>query len=364
MDAAFMSAAPPGGGSLRARLLKKFFQERRAIIVIRLIFWGAVALLVILFGVAMIAMPGKSFPGPLPPLAREETEIRDRLKGHIGKLAGEIGERNLQQYEALKAAARYIEQTLRGLNYPLNVQVFKVEGEEVRNLEAERTGNSRMEDIILIGAHYDTVADSPGANDNGSGVAAMLELARFFATRHPARTIRLAAFVNEEAPYFGAEAMGSFVYAREARRKNEKIIGMMSLETIGYFSDAKGSQQYPLPFSLLYPDTGNFIGFVANTASRAFLRQTIASFRRHARIPSEGVASPEWVSGIGWSDHYAFWKADYAALMVTDTAPFRYPYYHTAEDTPDKIDYDRLARVVWGLGLAIEEMAGENPQNP
>jgi Zn-dependent M28 family amino/carboxypeptidase len=130
---------------------------------------------------------------------------------------------------------------------------------------------------------------------------------------------------------------------------------MISLETIGYFSDAPHSQAYPSPgLGIFYPKVGNFIGFVSNVHSRALLRRVIALFRRHAKIPSEGAALPAFIPGVSWSDHWSFWRNDYPGIMVTDTAPFRYPYYHSASDTPDKLDYDRFALVVSGMEKVIQ----------
>lgn len=306
----------------------------------------------------IIGMPGDSYSGPLPPLDKEETEIREWLEKHVGTLAGSIGERNLWRYEGLQAAARYIEETFRRAGYKVGLQEFVVEGKVVKNIEIEITGRSLPEEIVVVGAHYDTVPGSPGANDNATGTAGVLELARLLSDRRLARTVRLVAFANEELPFFESDQMGSRVYARRSRERGEKIIAMLSIETIGYYSDEKGSQQYPSPFSLFYPDTANFIGFVANLSSRSLVRQSIASFRRHTAFPSEGVAAPGWMTGIGWSDHWAFWKEGYKAIMITDTALFRYGAYHGPADTPDKIDYDRTARVVAGIARVVTELAG------
>ena len=150
--------------------------------------------------------------------------------------------------------------------------------------------------------------------------------------------------------------MGSLVYALACRQRRENVVAMISLETIGYFDDAKGSQSYPPPFSLFYPSTGNFIAFVGNYSSRRLVRRSVASFRRHTEFPSEGAALPSFIPGVGWSDQWAFWQAGYPALMVTDTAPFRYPDYHRPSDTPDKIDHERMARVVDGLEAVVREL--------
>jgi hypothetical protein len=311
----------------------------------------------------MLAMGGRSYSGPLAPLNREETAVRDGLQKHIQSLAGDIGERNLWKYDALEKSARYIERAFGEAGYTPKPQPFLVQGKAVRNIESETPGTSLRNEIVVVGAHYDSVQDCPGANDNGSGVAAMLEIARLLANRQLPRTVRYVAFVNEEEPFFlNDHEMGSRVYARRSHERNEKIAAMFTVETIGYYSDKDGSQEYPFPFNLLYPKKGNFIGFVGNLASRSLTQRCLASFRRATRFPSEGVAAPSWVPGIGMSDHASFWSEGYPAVMITDTAPFRYPDYHSETDTPDKIDYERTARVTTGLARMVAEVAGgKNP---
>ena len=238
--------------------------------------------------------------------------------------------------------------------------VYEIQSLQVRNLVAEQVGTSSPERIVVIGAHYDSVMGTAGANDNGTGVAAMLELARRFAGQPTHRTLRFVAFVNEEPPFCFSNTMGSRVYARRCRARGDRIDAMLSLETIGYYSDSRGSQAYPFPFSFFYPNTGNFIGFVGNLRSGALTRQCIKAFRERAAFPAQGTSAPGFLPGIFWSDHWSFWKEGYRAVMVTDTAPFRYPYYHTAQDTPDKVDYERTARVVTGLEHVIGELATDN----
>jgi Zn-dependent M28 family amino/carboxypeptidase len=302
-------------------------------------------------------MPGQSYSGALPPLTREEERIRQHLVRHVWSLAGEIGARHLWRYEALEAAARYIEAQVAGLHYQVTTQPFEVWGKTVKNLEAELPGTSHPEEIIVVGGHYDSVAGCPGANDNATGVAAVLELARLLAGQALSRTVRFVAFVNEEAPFFQTTSMGSWQYAQRAHTRGERIVAMLSLETMGYYSDTPGSQQYPFPFGLFYPRVGNFIGFVGNIASRSLVHRSIASFRRHAAFPSQGTAAPGGLTGIGWSDHAAFWERGYAAIMITDTALFRYAPYHTPADTPDKLDYGKMARIVAGLGRVVADLA-------
>lgn len=302
-------------------------------------------------------MPGESFSGELGPMTERELVLEDALRRHVTKLAGDIGARSTEALDGLRRAERYIEETLR--EHGVERQPFVLEsGVEVANFEVLVRGTRAPDESLVVGAHYDGVGRCPAANDNGSGTAAVLELARHFSRAPAERSLRFVLFVNEEPPYFETPEMGSAVYVRRLEETSDRIVGMFSVETIGYFSDQPESQKYPPVFELLYPDRGNFIGFVSNLRSGVFLRRSIAAFRRHARIPSEGASAPAFVPGVALSDHSAFWEAGYPAVMITDTAPFRYPHYHLSSDTPDKLDYDRFARVVAGLEAALRELAG------
>jgi Zn-dependent M28 family amino/carboxypeptidase len=254
-------------------------------------------------------------------------------------------------------AADYIRTTLTGVGYEVHRQPYEVGGKICENVEAEMRGSRRPDDIIVVGAHYDSVQGSPGANDNASGVAAMLALARAFAKTTPARTLRFVAFTNEEPPLFQTKYMGSRVYARRSRERGEKIVLMLSMETIGYYSDEPGSQHLLFPLNLIYPSTGNFTAFVSNVRNGFLVRQLVESFRQQAQFPSEGGALWGLIPGVGWSDHWAFWKEGFPAVMVTDTALFRYPAYHSNADRPELVQYGRMARVVSGLQAVIVEMA-------
>jgi Zn-dependent M28 family amino/carboxypeptidase len=286
-----------------------------------------------------------------------DTALAARLRGHVEMLAGTIGERNVWRYPSLQRAAEYITDGFAAVGYMPQPQTFEVSRLPLSNIEAVLSGTTKSDEIIVVGAHYDTVNDCPGANDNATGVAATIELARRFASSPRSRTIKFLAFVNEEPPFFKTAQMGSLVYATAAKDRGERIVGMLSLETMGCYSDVKGSQRYPAPVGLLYPDVGNFIGFVANVKSTRLLLQARRAFRRRTAFPLQSAALPDAIPGVGWSDHWSFWQAGFPALMVTDTAPFRYRWYHTAQDTPDKIDYDKLAQVVDGLEAVIAALA-------
>ena len=303
----------------------------------------------------MIQMPGESYHGPLPPATDERRALEHELRTYVHMLAGVIGERNVFRYSQLVQAAGYIGKTLSEAGYEIARQEYEVSGQSCENLEAELRGTERADEIVLIGAHYDSVKGSPGANDNASGVAAMLALARAFSQNPALRTLRFVAFTNEEPPFSHGRHMGSRIYAKRSRQRGENIILMLSLETIGYYSDQPGSQGYVFPLHFFYPSTGNFIAFVSNVENGPLVRQLIGSFRQHASFPSEGGALWGWLPGVGWSDHWAFWKEGFPAVMVTDTALFRDPTYHTSNDTPKNIHYEHFARVVSGLQRVITE---------
>jgi Zn-dependent M28 family amino/carboxypeptidase len=327
----------------------------------RVLRWTAVAavLAALLAGLysCMISMPGKSHQGPLPPLTPSESALASALRRDVVELAVTIGERNVVNYAALKKAADYVESGLRVVG-PVRRHTYQADGRDCDNLEVEIRGTKAPGEVVVVGAHYDSVIGTPGANDNASGVAGLLALARALANARPERTLRLVAFVNEEPPHFRTNEMGSRVYARRCRERNETVTAMLSLETIGCFTDMPGTQKYPAPLGLCYPSTGNFIAFVGNVGSRSLVRRCVKTFRDRAPFPSEGAALPGFLPGVGWSDHESFWENGFPAVMVTDTAPFRFPHYHQRGDTPDKIDFERCARVVAGVEQVVRDLAG------
>lgn len=295
------------------------------------------------------SVPGESYSGGLPALSEREMRVSGVLRADVTAIAS--SPHNLGHAAALEASAQLIERELGTAGFQIERQYLDGPEQLTRNIEVVVASASPGAETLVVGAHYDSAFDAPGANDNGSGTAALLALARDLAPLSGKSKVRLRLvfFVNEEPPYFKTNQMGSLAYAEALSRKTETVRGMLSLETMGYFRDEPGSQNYPFPLSMRYPDTGNFIAFVATTSSRDFLRQTVSDFRKVARFPSVGGSAPGVVTGIDWSDHWAFEQYGMPGLMVTDTAPFRYPHYHRVTDTPDKIDYDRLARVTCAL---------------
>ncbi len=307
-----------------------------------------------------IHMPGQSFDRHPPPFLPAEVLVKERLKGHVRYLSETIGIRNARNPEAYREAADYIEASLKELGLAVNVQEYPVIGQKVRNLEAVIEGTSKLPGVI-IGAHYDSV-DCPAANDNASGVAGVLEIARLIRERAlpPRRTVRFVAFANEEPPYFCSEEMGSLVYARSLKANRVKLMGMLCMETIGYFSDLWGSQMIPKILKPTYTDDrGNFIGFFSNHKSRKWLKHVIGDFRTHAVVPSQGLAAPDIIQGIDFSDHWAFWECGYKAVMITDTAFMRYPHYHLPSDTWEKLTYDQFTRVVLGVEQTLWNLLTE-----
>ena len=313
----------------------------------------------------MIGMPGEPYRGPLPPLTDDERALAPRLKAHIVAIASR--EHNVAHYDELEKSARYIETTLESFGYTINRQSFDADdfvggSTTVRNIEVviEPRADVSTPETLVIGAHYDSARGAAGANDNGSGAAAVIELARLLSDLRGAATrrIRLVLFVNEEPPYFQTEEMGSHQYASALKARGERVAAMYSLETLGYYASEPGSQRYPWPFGPLFPDRGDFVAFVGTLDARALVRASIGSFRSHTKFPTIGGVAPASIPGIDWSDHWAFTQQGFPALMITDTAPFRYPHYHTFRDTPDKVDADSLARIVKGIERMIRDVAG------
>lgn len=311
----------------------------------------------------MTWMPGKSAREPLPELSVAETRIAENLRADVRALAGTVGERNMATPVSMTASVEWLERRFAAAGYRVERHEYDLRhthfaGQTAVNLAVEVPGTDRPHEIVVIGAHYDTVEGSPGANDNASGVAVLLALSQWFHDRSQPRTLRFVAFANEEPPYFLTPDQGSYAYAARCREHGERIVAMMSLDGLGYYSNEPGSQQFPFAgATLLYPDRGDFLGFVTRLDDARLLRRAIGAFRETATIPSEGIALPSGVPGVSWSDHWSFWQHGYPAFFITDTLPFRYPHYHLSSDTADRLDYARMARVVKGLHAVVDKLS-------
>jgi hypothetical protein len=299
-------------------------------------------------------------PKPLPPLTDKEKAHLPGLRRHVQMLGGKIGERNADKKWELADASDYLAGELEQAGYAIDRQGYDVAEIVAQNLAVQIPGARLGKEIVLVGAHYDSARGTPGADDDASGVAAVLELARTLSGSKPERTLRFVLFANEEQPFFQTETMGSLVYAKRASQQGETISAMLSIDAIGYFCDAPGCQSHPEQLGGRFPTTGDFLAVVGNDPSRSLVDEVLAGLVAHASLPAHGAALPSDVAGVAWSDHWSFWQLGWRAILVTDTAPFRNPHYHRATDTPDKLDFDRMARVVAGLAAVVRELAGIN----
>lgn len=318
---------------------------------------GAIAL------TCMATGPGRARPEATTEHGPDAASLEAELRADVETLALAIGERNVGRPASLAAAERYVLEELRRAGLAPTTETYVVEGVTCANVIAEVAGSDPRAALVVVGAHYDSATGSPGANDNATGVAATLALARRFARGHAsgiehARTIRFVAFVNEEPPWFETPLMGSRVHVARARERGEDVHAMLSLETLGCFRDEEGSQRFPSPvMEVAYPSRGDFVAFVSDLGSRALTHAIAEDFRAVATVPSEVATFPEALAGIGWSDHRSFWLAGWKAVMVTDTAVYRDEHYHRATDLPRNVDVARLARVVQGLEHAVTRLA-------
>ena len=284
--------------------------------------------------------------------------IESNLKKTVFSLAGEIGERSYLDIVKLGLAADFIENEFGSFGCTSKRQPFVYRGNTYSNIWTEVRGTGgEGEDILVIGAHYDSAVGTPGADDNASGIAGLLELARLAAKDPLKRTVRFVAFTLEEPPAFMTSRMGSYVYAKDLRDGGVRVHGMISLEMLGYFCDYEGCQIYPSSlFSLFYPVRGDFISFVGNLSSRAFTREVRNAFRKVSSFPVESLSAPALIPGVDFSDHRSFWKFGYPAFMITDTAFYRNPNYHSAGYTPETLDYRKSAELISGLYKALKNI--------
>lgn len=287
---------------------------------------------------------------------KSDSQLAQRLKQHVDTLSQQIGERSVFRYEALNEAAQYITEEFISFGYKVKFQEYKVYDKVVKNIIVEKTGTQNAKETIIVGAHYDTCFN-PGADDNASGIAGLLESARFFADKNTDKTIKFIAFVNEEPPFFQTQDMGSRVYTKDAKASNENIIVALILESVGYYSDKLLSQRYPMPLGFFYPNKGNFIAVVGNLGSGGTARKVASLLRKQRRIPVELAILPSFFPAIDFSDHWSFWKEGYPALMITDTAFLRNANYHRQSDTYEKLNYDYMAELLAGFVGVLSELS-------
>jgi Zn-dependent M28 family amino/carboxypeptidase len=282
-------------------------------------------------------------------------DIASRAQRIVETLARQHPSRSGLFPDRLESAARFIEGEVRALGYSVESQTYESDGVDVRNLIAERSGMNAAASCIVLGAHYDTVPDTPGADDNASGVAGLLELARLLKDCPTKRPVKFVAFANEEPPYFYTAQMGSRQYAKKLGQQKARVLLMFSLEMLGY-ADERYEQSYPFPLMrqlLGYPKSGNFIGLVGNLRTTKLLRIVRAAMRRGCKIGVESLSAPGFLPPLFLSDHSSFWRYRYPALMVTDTAFLRNPHYHLPTDNDSTINYRFLAEVVSGVYSAV-----------
>jgi len=275
-------------------------------------------------------------------------QLAEKLKQHVFVLSHQIGDRSIFAYDKLNKAADYITKQFKDYGYQVEFQTYQVQGKTVKNIIATKLGRKNPDEIVIVGAHYDTCYN-PGADDNASSVASLLELAKLIAEQPVARTIKFIAFVNEEPPFHRTKNMGSVVYAKRAKQEKENIKGVIILESIGFYSNKPKSQRYPPIFGFFYPNKGNFIAVVGNFRSKSLVKKVTAIFKQHSSLPIESFTTFGFVPGVTWSDHWAFWKQGYLAVMLTDTAFYRNPNYHKQSDTYETLDYKSMAEMVKGL---------------
>ncbi len=291
-----------------------------------------------------------------PETALKDKTLPNRLKKHVVELSHEIGDRSIFQYNNLTAAADYITEEFEKLDLKVSFQTYLLSGKKTKNIIAQKTGKEKPDEIIIVGAHYDTCFN-PGANDNASGVAGLIELARLLGGQKNARTIKFIAFANEEPPFFKTQNMGSFVYAQKAKKENKKIKATLILEMIGYYSDKIFSQRYPPILGLFFPNRANFIAVVGNFDNKKLVDKVALSFAEGSDFPIEPIALFNFIPGVDFSDHWSFWQHDFPAVMITDTAFYRYKHYHQTSDTYEKLDYQKMAATVEGLKNVLSNLA-------
>jgi hypothetical protein len=326
----------------------------RALVVALIITGGALGLTLGFF--SWCQLPNHDYSLKVAPLDGEGSMLQALLQNHVWKLANQIGYRNLDKAPvALASAAAYITEEMAGAGYEIQRHTYKIGDQEAVNLHATLAGADQNH-LLVIGAHYDSFDLSPGADDNASGVAMLIELARKFRDYSPAVPVMFVFFTCEEEPFYETRDMGSYRFVEEVLKNQPASYRMINLESVGYYTHLSDSQVYPFPLNLLYYPIGDFIGFVSDLGSRGFLMELVHGFRANSNFPTGASSLPSFLPGVEWSDHAAFWRAGRSAVMVTDSALFRNPYYHSRHDRAELLDYQAMAHVTQGLAATIKAM--------
>jgi len=299
---------------------------------------------------------GKKGSGKVYRAQRLHIHKTGELKRHVYYLAETIGERSVFHYKNLEQTAQYIETELSKNDIDYQIQTFKIKNVPYKNIYVKKEGLNSDAGAIIVGAHYDTIMGTPGADDNASAVAVLLELIKQFKsvkTNHP---MIFVFFTLEEPPSFGDSKMGSHIFARALRKKNEKVHFMISLEMLGFYSERK-IQEYPSPIlEHTYPKKGNFIAVVGTHEYGVVTNEFYENFSRNISFNAEILIAPASLPGVDFSDHRSFWAHDYPAFMITDTAFYRNKNYHKKTDTPGTLNYKKMNNILNGLYLTFKEM--------
>lgn len=279
----------------------------------------------------------------------------ERLEADVRLLSEGCAPRDWRS-EGLARAAGAIASAFQAAGGRVSRQPFEVRGHAVANVIASFGPEAGPR--IVVGAHYDACGEQPGADDNASGVACLLELARAFGRAAPARRVDLVAYTLEEPPFFRTSDMGSVRHARLLREASAEVRAVLVLEMVGRYTEAPGSQRYPSPIlNLLYPSRGNFLLVAGRLADIGLTREVKATLRGAAPLPVVSINGPRWIPGMDFSDHYPYWDEGFTAVMLTDTAFYRNRDYHTDHDTADRLDYPRMAQVVQGVHAVVTRLA-------
>lgn len=326
-----------------------------------LVILGALSMVIYLRGEEKKKSAASRPINEIAPMLRKEID-QSALEATIRTLSETLGPRSVATHDVLESAASFLESSLGRMNmgYTVERQTYEVEGKACHNLIAELPGGSRAEEIIVVGAHYDTAGPTPGADDNASGVAVLLAVAHAMTGTRNERTVRFVAFTNEEPPFFQTDQMGSRIYARACVDRGDRILGMLCLESLGYYDEEEGSQTYPEEIdaaSAGYPTTGDFVAVVGNPSSSRLVEGFVTGFNEVSRVPAVGASLPSFLPWVNASDHWSFWQEDIQAVMITDTAPLRNPHYHTPGDTLETLDLERLTEVARGVEAVVRRLA-------